>query len=286
MSWLNKIVSGVSGTESRKKEVPQGLWQRCTSCSAVLYKPELEKNLNVCGKCDFHMPLPAGKRLDFFLDKGERIKLGEKILPSDPLRFKDSKRYKDRLTQARTDSGEDEALLVTEGTLEARPVVAAAFEFKFMGGSMGSAVGQRFVAGVEVCLKKRIPFICFSASGGARMQEGLISLFQMSKTSAALARLAEEKIPYVSVMTHPTYGGVSASLALLGDINIAEPRSDIGFAGKRVIKQTVKQTLPEGFQTSEFLLEHGALDLIVQRDELRTKIASLLNILYPLAKAD
>ncbi len=224
MSWLNKIVSGVSGTESRKKEVPQGLWQRCTSCSAVLYKPELEKNLNVCGKCDFHMPLPAGKRLDFFLDKGERIKLGEKILPADPLRFKDSKRYKDRLTQARTDSGEDEALLVMEGTLETRPVVAAAFEFKFMGGSMGSAVGQRFVAGVEVCLKKRIPYICFSASGGARMQEGLISLFQMSKTSAALARLAEEKIPYVSVMTHPTYGGVSASLALLGDINIAEPR--------------------------------------------------------------
>ena len=279
MSWLTKIVSGISGTEVHKKEVPQGLWHRCTNCSAVLYRPELEKNLNVCNKCDFHMPMPARKRLEFFLDEGDKNEIGAKISARDPLKFKDSKRYKERLTDARDKSAEEEALVVIEGQLESMPVVASAFEFKFMGGSMGSAVGQRFVAGVDLCLAKHVPLICFAASGGARMQEGLISLFQMSKTSAALARLGEERLPYISVMTHPTYGGVSASLALLGDINIAEPKSDIGFAGKRVIEQTVKQKLPEGFQTSEFLMEHGALDMIVRRDELRPRIAAILRLL-------
>ena len=279
MSWLTKIVSGISGTEVRKKEVPQGLWHRCTSCSAVLYLPELEKNLNVCNKCDFHMPMPARKRLEFFLDEGDKNEIGATIAARDPLKFKDSKRYKDRLTDARAKSAEEEALVVLEGQLESISVIASAFEFKFMGGSMGSVVGERFVAGVDLCLAKRVPLICFAASGGARMQEGLISLFQMSKTSAALARLSEERLPYISVMTHPTYGGVSASLALLGDINIAEPKSDIGFAGKRVIEQTVKQKLPEGFQTSEFLMEHGALDMIVRRDELRPRIAAILRLL-------
>jgi len=279
MSWLNRIVSGISGTTPTKKEVPEGLWDRCTACGAVLYRPELQKNLFVCMKCSFHLSIAARERLTKFLDSNSSAEIGKDVKPSDPLKFKDIKRYKERLNEAQKKVKEPDALIVMEGTLEGEGLVAAAFEFAFMGGSMGSAVGEKFVLGVERAVEKKIPYVCFAASGGARMQEGLISLFQMAKTSAAIARLGVEKLPYISVLTQPTYGGVSASLALLGDINIAEPQAHIGFAGPRVIKQTVKQDLPEGFQTSEFLLEHGALDMIVHRHEIRSRIASLLSML-------
>lgn len=279
MSWLTRIVSGISGAESKKKEVPQGLWERCGSCGAVLYRPELQKNSFVCMKCSFHMPIAARERLVRFLDSGSPAEIGADIKPADPLKFKDTKRYKDRLSEAQKRIQEKDALIVMEGTLEGEGLVASAFEFSFMGGSMGSVVGEKFVRGAERARENKIPYVCFTASGGARMQEGLISLFQMAKTSAAIARLGEERLPYISVLTQPTYGGVSASLALLGDINIAEPQAHIGFAGPRVIKQTVKQDLPEGFQTSEFLLEHGALDMIVPRHEMRSRIASLLSML-------
>lgn len=279
MSWITKIVSGISGTEVQKKEVPEGLWSRCSSCGAVLYKPELSKNLNVCMKCNFHMPLEARLRLTTFLDEANIQEIGSDIKPTDPLKFKDSKKYKDRLADAQHKIKENDALIVMQGTLNGINVVASAFEFSFIGGSMGSAVGHKFVLGVEKAIENKTPYICFSASGGARMQEGLISLFQMAKTSAAIAKLGELGLPYISVLTNPTYGGVTASLAMLGDINIAEPKADIGFAGKRVIKDTVKKDLPEGFQTSEFLLQHGALDMIVQRHSMREKISSLVSML-------
>ena len=277
MSWLTKIVSGISGTEQKRRGVPEGLWNRCSSCGSVLYKPELEKNYNVCPKCSFHLPIPARQRLLRFLDEGVIKEIGADVQPADPLKFKDNQKYKERLANAQRTTSERDALVVMTGTLEKRPIVAAAFEFSFMGGSMGSVVGHKFVLGIKKAIEKRAPYICFTASGGARMQEGLISLFQMGKTSAAIAKLGEEGLPYITVLTQPTYGGVTASLALLGDINIAEPQAHIGFAGPRVIEQTVKQELPTGFQTSEFLLEHGTLDMIVGRQEMRTRISSLIN---------
>lgn len=280
MSWFNKIVSGISGTDVQKKEVPEGLWSRCTSCGAVLYKPELSKNLNVCMKCNFHMPLGARARLETFLDPESSTEIAVDIRPTDTLKFKDSKRYKDRLSTAQSSVGENDALIVMHGTLSSMPLTASSFEFSFIGGSMGAVVGHKFLLGAEHALDNKTPYICFAASGGARMQEGLISLFQMAKTSVAIARLGEEKLPYIVVLTNPTYGGVTASLAMLGDVNIAEPKADIGFAGKRVIKDTVKKDLPQGFQTSEFLLEHGALDMIVGRHQMRDKIGNILSILH------
>ena len=280
MSWFTKIVSGISGTDVQKKEVPEGLWSRCTSCGAVLYRPELAKNLNVCMKCGFHMSMGARDRLEAFFDKDSYEEIGTDIRPTDPLKFKDSKRYKDRLATARGKVGEADALVVMHGKLNSMPVTASSFEFSFIGGSMGSAVGHKFIMGAEYSLDNKTPYICFAASGGARMQEGLISLFQMAKTSAAIARLGEEKLPYIVVLTNPTYGGVTASLAMLGDVNIAEPKADIGFAGKRVIKDTVKKDLPPGFQTSEFLVDHGTIDMIVKRHDLRDKLSSILSILY------
>jgi acetyl-CoA carboxylase carboxyl transferase subunit beta len=256
--------------------VPEGLWHKCPSCDAVLYKPELEKTLDVCPKCNHHMRINARARLDIFLDAEGREEIGAELEPVDRLKFRDSKKYKDRLTGAQKQTGEKDALIAMRGTLETMPVVACAFEFSFMGGSMGAIVGERFVRAANVALEQRCPFVCFSASGGARMQEALISLMQMAKTSAVLARLREEGIPFVSVLTDPVYGGVSASLAMLGDVIVAEPKALIGFAGPRVIEQTVREKLPEGFQRSEFLIEHGAIDMIVHREELRARLARLL----------
>lgn len=282
LSWFHKLVPSKIRTEaSTKSTVPEGLWSKCPSCNAILYRSEVERNQEVCPKCGHHMRISARKRLHMFLDPGNRIEIGETLTPVDPLKFKDSKKYKDRLSQAQKATGEKDALIVVAGHLEGRPVVAAAFNFEFMAGSMGSVVGERFVRAVNHCLKHSAPLIVFSASGGARMQESLLSLFQMAKTSAALARLSAAKIPFISVMTDPTMGGVSASLAMLGDINIGEPGALIGFAGPRVIEQTVREKLPEGFQRSEFLLEHGAIDMIVDRREMRTKIAALLGLLTP-----
>jgi acetyl-CoA carboxylase carboxyl transferase subunit beta len=260
--------------------VPEGLWNKCPRCDAILFNAELEKNLSVCPKCDHHLRISARTRLNMFLDETVRQEIGANLKPSDPLRFRDSKRYKERISQAQKQSNESDALVVMKGELKGRGIVAAAFDFGFMGGSMGSVVGERFVRGVNESLKYRVPFIVFTASGGARMQESLYSLFQMSKTSAALAKLAEAGIPYISFMTDPTMGGVSASLAMLGDINIAEPEALIGFAGPRVIEQTVREKLPEGFQRSEFLQEHGAIDMIVDRRQMRDKIADILAIFY------
>jgi acetyl-CoA carboxylase carboxyl transferase subunit beta len=282
LSWFHKLVPSKIRTEaSTKSAVPEGLWSKCPSCNAILYRSEVERNLDVCPKCSHHMRISARKRLHLFLDPGNRLEIGENLAPVDPLKFKDSKKYKDRLAQAQKATGEKDALNVVAGQLEGRPVVAAAFNFEFMAGSMGSVVGERFARAVNHCLAHRVPLVTFSASGGARMQESLLSLFQMAKTSAALARLAEARIPFISVMTDPTMGGVSASLAMLGDINIGEPGALIGFAGPRVIEQTVREKLPEGFQRSEFLLEHGALDMIVDRREMRSKIAALLGLLMP-----
>jgi acetyl-CoA carboxylase, carboxyl transferase, beta subunit len=283
MSWFEKLVPSVIRTDSAEKKtnVPEGLWNKCPSCDAILFNAELVKNFSVCPKCDHHLRISARTRLDLFLDEGERIEIGAGLKPSDPLKFKDSKRYKDRISQAQKQSNENDALVVMKGNLKGRGIVAAAFDFNFMGGSMGSVVGERFVRGINQSLQDRIPFIVFTASGGARMQESLYSLFQMSKTSAALTRLADAGIPYISFMTDPTMGGVSASLAMLGDINVAEPDALIGFAGPRVIEQTVREKLPEGFQRSEFLQEHGAIDMIIDRREMREKIASVLSILYP-----
>jgi len=276
-NWLEKIVPSLGRADSRKKsDIPEGLWKKCPKCSAVLYRPELDKNLNVCPKCNHHMRLDARQRLDWFLDKGGRIEIGSDVEPIDRLKFKDSKRYKDRLVAAQKETGEKDALVAMKGQLHGLDVVAVAFEFSFMGGSMGAVVGERFVRAVNVCLEKRIPLICFAASGGARMQEALFSLMQMAKTSAALEKLKSEGIPYISVLTDPVFGGVSASLAMLGDLNVAEPNALIGFAGPRVIEQTVREKLPEGFQRSEFLLEHGAVDMIINRDQMRTKLASIL----------
>ncbi|HHB12803.1 MAG TPA: acetyl-CoA carboxylase carboxyltransferase subunit beta [Chromatiales bacterium] len=280
MNWFDKLLPSVIRTEGRaKKAVPEGLWNKCPGCGAILYRAEMEHNMDVCPKCGHHNRIGARRRLDLFLDKEPRREVGGGLQAQDPLKFKDSKKYKDRLAQAQKATGEKDALIVIEGALKEMPLVAAAFEFKFMGGSMGSVVGERFVRGANVALEKRIPYVCFSASGGARMQESLFSLFQMAKTSAVLKRMAQEGVPFISVLTDPTMGGVSASLAMLGDVNIAEPGALIGFAGPRVIEQTVREKLPEGFQRSEFLLEHGAIDMIVPRSELRDRIHNLLTIL-------
>ncbi len=281
MSWFEKLVPSVIRTDSSQKRttVPEGLWNKCPRCDAILFNAELEKNFSVCPKCDHHLRISARTRLDIFLDEAGRQEIGGGLKPSDPLKFKDSKRYKDRISQAQKQSNESDALVVMKGSLQGQGIVAAAFDFAFMGGSMGSVVGERFVRGVNESLRSAIPFIVFTASGGARMQESLFSLFQMTKTSAALTKLAEAGIPYISFMTDPTMGGVSASLAMLGDINVAEPDALIGFAGPRVIEQTVREKLPEGFQRSEFLQEHGAIDMIIDRREMREKIASILAML-------
>ncbi len=279
MSWFEKIMPSRIKTERRTRSVPEGLWIKCPACDAVLYRAELERNLYVCPKCSHHMRIGARDRLEFFLDPDTTEELAADVYPEDPLKFRDSKRYKDRLAQAQKATGEADALVVMSGALEGLPVVACAFEFQFLGGSMGSVVGERFKRAVDHCLAERRPLIAFTASGGARMQEALYSLLQMAKTSAALAQLKRARLPYVSVMADPTTGGVSASLAMLGDVNIAEPKALIGFAGPRVIQQTVRETLPEGFQRSEFLLEHGVLDLIVDRRELRARIGELLRLL-------
>jgi acetyl-CoA carboxylase carboxyl transferase subunit beta len=285
MSWFEKIVPSRIKTERRVRSVPEGLWIKCPACDAVLYRAELERNLNVCPKCSHHMRLRARERLHRFLDPGSFTEIGASVQPEDPLRFKDSKRYKDRLVAAQKATGEKDALVVLAGALQGTPVVACAFEFNFLGGSMGSVVGERFRRAVDHCIAHRAALVCFSATGGARMQEALLSLMQMAKTSAALAKLAEAKLPYVSVLTDPTTGGVSASLAMLGDLNIGEPRALIGFAGPRVIAQTVRETLPEGFQRSEFLLEKGAIDMIVDRRDLRDRIGQMLRVLMNLPAA-
>ena len=277
MSWFENLMPSRIRTPSKgKRTVPEGLWIKCPSCDAVLYRTELERNQDVCPKCDHHMRIGARRRLDLFLDAEPREEIGAEVQPADPLKFRDSKKYTDRLKQALKSTDETDALIVMRGQLEGVPLVAAAFEFRFMGGSMGSVVGERFVRAVSASLDHNIPLVCFSASGGARMQEALFSLMQMSKTSAALTRLSKAGIPFISVLTDPTMGGVSASFAMLGDVNIAEPDALIGFAGPRVIEQTVRQTLPEGFQRSEFLLDHGAIDMIVDRREMRDQIADLL----------
>lgn len=282
MSWFHKLVPTKIRTEaSTKGTIPEGLWTKCPVCNAIHYRSEIERNLSVCIKCGHHMRLSARKRIHAFLDPGNRVELGENLVSVDVLKFKDSKKYKDRLVQAQKTSGEKDALIVVAGRLEGRPVVVAAFNFDFMGGSMGSVVGERFIRGVNHAIAQREPLICFAASGGARMQESLLSLFQMAKTSAALAKMAKAGVPFISIMTDPTMGGVSASLAMLGDINIGEPGALIGFAGPRVIEQTVREKLPEGFQRSEFLLEHGALDMIVDRRELRKTVSEVLDILLP-----
>ncbi|MBA2409178.1 MAG: acetyl-CoA carboxylase carboxyltransferase subunit beta [Gammaproteobacteria bacterium] len=280
MSWFEKLMPSRIRTEgNNKRNVPEGLWDKCEECGAILYRAELERNLNVCPKCGHHRRIGARRRLDMFLDSKPRDELGADLQPVDFLRFRDEKKYKDRLNAAQKATGEKDALVVIRGQLKGLPVVTAAFEFDFMGGSMGSVVGERFVRAVNACLEETIPLVCFAASGGARMQEALTSLMQMAKTSAALGRLSARGIPFVSVLTDPTMGGVSASFAMLGDLHIAEPAALIGFAGPRVIEQTVRETLPEGFQRAEFLLAHGAIDMIVDRRQLRERIFSLLSML-------
>jgi acetyl-CoA carboxylase carboxyl transferase subunit beta len=276
MSWFDKLMPSRISTEKRKRSVPEGLWVKCSGCAAQLYRSELKRNLYVCPKCNHHLRIGARERLEMFLDPNSGLEIAAGLEPQDPLRFRDSRRYRERLAQAQKETGEGDALVVVAGTLKALPLVAAAFEFRFMGGSMGSVVGERFARGVTYCIQQQRPLVCFSASGGARMQEGLYSLLQMAKTSAALATLSEAGLPYVSVMTDPTTGGVSASLALLGDVNIAEPGALICFAGPRVIEQTTKETLPEGFQRAEFLLEKGAIDMILDRRQARDQIGALL----------
>ena len=279
MSWLEKLTPSQVTSGEKKKNVPEGLWAKCEGCNAVLYRAELERTLEVCPKCGHHRPIGARQRLGHFLDPERREELAVNLEATDPLKFKDTKKYKDRLADAQKGTDEKEAMVVLRGELMGLPLVAAAFEFGFIGGSMGSVVGEKFVRGAQRCLDDGCPMICFSASGGARMQESLFSLMQMAKTSAALARLADRGLPFISVLTHPTMGGVSASLAMLGDIHIAEPKAQIGFSGPRVIEQTVRQKLPEGFQTSEFLLEHGAIDMIVDRREMRERVHSILSML-------
>ena len=287
MSWLDKISGSQLLTKGvRKRNVPEGLWTKCESCQSVLYRAELERTLEVCPKCSAHHPITARARLNFFLDPEGRHEIGAEVSPLDPLKFKDSRKYTERIKEAQTETDERDALVVMRGQLLGLPLVVNAFEFGFMGGSMGSVVGEKFVRGVNACLEFGIPLVCFSSSGGARMQESLFSLMQMAKTSAALAKLNERGLPFISVITHPTMGGVSASLAMLGDIHIAEPRALVGFAGPRVIEQTVRQKLPEGFQRAEFLLEHGAIDMIVDRRELREKIHRLLAMLTHWAPAE
>ncbi|AIN63259.1 TPA: acetyl-CoA carboxylase, carboxyltransferase subunit beta [Providencia stuartii] len=279
MSWIEKILKKGNLTQSNKVNIPEGVWTKCDSCGQVLYGAELERNLQVCPKCDHHMRIHARQRLEAFLDENSTTELGSELEPKDALKFRDSKKYKDRLSAAQKETGEKDAIVVMKGTLKGMPVVVAAFEFSFMGGSMASVVGARFVRAVEQALEDNCPLVCFSASGGARMQEALLSLMQMAKTSAALAKMQERGLPYISVLTDPTMGGVSASLAMLGDINVAEPKALIGFAGPRVIEQTVREKLPQGFQRSEFLLEKGAIDMIVRRPEMRDTLADVLAML-------
>lgn len=284
MSWLQKLLPPKikRSDGGAKKVVPEGLWSKCPTCEAVLYRTDLEKNQEVCPKCGHHNRISARTRLNFILDAEGRFEIGAEVVPIDPLKFKDSNRYVDRIKSTQAEVGETDALIVMQGSIKTQPVVVAAFEFKFMGGSMGSVVGERFVRGVATCLEHNMPFICCSASGGARMQEGLLSLMQMAKTSAALTQLAKAQLPFISVLTDPTMGGVSASFAMLGDIIIAEPGALIGFAGPRVIEQTVRETLPEGFQRAEFLLEHGAIDMIVDRREMRDRLANAISSLMRL----
>lgn len=289
MSWLKKIlppkIKRPEPGSARRSTLPEGLWSKCPSCEEVLYATDLANNANVCPKCGHHNRLGARERIDLLLDADGRTEIGAEVLPADTLRFKDSKRYPDRLRDATASSGESDSLVVMRGTIRKQPAVLAVFEFDFMGGSMGSVLGERFVRGVQVAIEQRIPFICVTASGGARMQEGLFSLMQMAKTTAALTRLAQVQQPFISILTDPTMGGVSASFAFVGDIVIAEPGALIGFAGPRVIEQTVREKLPEGFQRSEFLLEKGALDMIVDRRELKDKLATLLSLLQKLPAA-
>ncbi|MBI3728467.1 acetyl-CoA carboxylase, carboxyltransferase subunit beta [Undibacterium sp. Ji83W] len=281
MSWLEKLLPPrIQRSESaNRKSIPEGLWVKCPSCEAVLYRSDLEANIHVCPKCSHHLRIGARERLDALLDAGGRYEIGQEVLPIDTLKFKDSKKYPDRLKDALETTGETDALIVMGGSIMAVPVVAACFEFEFMGGSMGSVVGERFVRGVQAALEQKVPFICFTATGGARMQEGLLSLMQMAKTTSMLTKLSEKKLPFISVLTDPTMGGVSASFAFLGDVVIAEPKALIGFAGPRVIENTVREKLPEGFQRSEFLLQKGAIDMIVDRRKMREEIARLLALL-------
>lgn len=279
MSWFERLLPSKIRTTVRSRSVPEGVWCKCPSCDNVLYRAELERNLMVCPKCDHHQRINARTRLESFLDEEDRKEIAAEVKPVDTLKFKDSKRYKDRLTQAQRTTGENDALLAMQGRVNGLPLVAVSFDFNFMAGSMGSVVGEKFVRAAKVALKSNIPLVCFSASGGARMQEGLLSLMQMAKTSAILTQLSNAGIPFVSVMTDPTMGGVSASLAMLGDINVAEPNALIGFAGPRVIEQTVRETLPEGFQRAEFLLEHGAIDMIIDRRQMRDRLSNILSML-------
>lgn len=286
MSWLQKLLPPkIKRAEGVKKSIPEGLWCKCPACEAVLYATDLAQNLNVCPKCSHHHRLKARDRLDLLLDAEGRFEIGAEVLPLDALKFKDSKRYPDRLAAANADTGESDALVVVQGAVKAVPVVVACFEFDFMGGSMGSVVGERFVRGVNVAVENQLPFICITASGGARMQEGLLSLMQMSKTTAAATRLAKHKLPFLTVLTDPTMGGVSASFAFVGDVVMAEPGALIGFAGPRVIEQTVRETLPEGFQRAEFLLEKGAIDMIVDRRDMRDRLAAVLTVLLRIPAA-
>ncbi len=279
MNWFTRLLPSISTDGASKKAVPEGLWDKCPACSAVLYRVELERNQEVCPKCNHHMRIHARKRLDNLFDEATAIELSENLEPVDELKFKDSKKYKDRISAAQKNTAEKDALITMEGKINEFPVVVAAFEFRFMGGSMGAVVGEKFVRAVNHCLENDLPLVCFSASGGARMQEALFSLMQMAKTSAALGRMRRRGLPFVSVMTDPTMGGVSASFATLGDVNIAEPNALIGFAGPRVIEQTVREKLPEGFQRSEFLLEHGAIDMIVSRHDMADKLVNILSML-------
>jgi len=279
MNWFKRLVPSRIQTQGRSRSVPEGLWTKCPACDAVLYRSDLERNEHVCPKCGHHMRIRARARLERFLDEDSAAELAAGVEPVDALKFRDSKKYRDRIVQSQKKTGEKDALIVMKGRLKGMPVVACAFDFAFMGGSMGSVVGERFVRAASAASEANCPLICFTASGGARMQEALLSLMQMAKTSAALARLSEQGVPFVSVLTDPTTGGVSASLAMLGDINVAEPKALIGFAGPRVIEQTVRETLPEGFQRSEFLVDHGAIDMIVDRREMRDRLASTLSIM-------
>src|SRR5215470_2614777 len=281
MSWLQKLLPPKIKRDAGapKKIVPEGLWSKCDACEAVLYRADLEKNLYVCPKCAHHNRISARERLDVLLDQEGRYEIGAEVLPVDTLKFKDSKRYSERLEEARDETSEEDALVAMQGSIKAIPAVVAAFEFRFLGGSMGSAVGERFVRAAQTCLEQRLPYVCITASGGARMQEGLLSLMQMAKTCAVLTQLARERLPFISVLTDPTMGGVSASFAMIGDVVIAEPGALIGFAGPRVIEQTVRETLPEGFQRSEFLVEHGAIDMIVDRREMRDRLVALITLL-------
>ncbi|WP_404362394.1 acetyl-CoA carboxylase, carboxyltransferase subunit beta [Marinobacter sp.] len=276
-NWLDKIMPSMIRSDSKQRtSVPEGLWKKCPKCGGFLYRPELDKNLDVCPKCNHHMRVTARRRLDIFLDPEEREEIANDLEPWDRLKFKDTRRYKERLVQNQKATGEKDALVVMKGRTLGVPLVACSFEFNFLGGSMGQVVGEKFVRAANIALEERIPLVCFSASGGARMQEAILSLMQMAKTAAVLERMKQEGVPYISVLTDPVFGGVSASLAMLGDLNIAEPHALIGFAGPRVIEQTVREKLPEGFQRSEFLLEHGAIDMILHRHELRSRIASVL----------